>query len=327
MATTPGTSANGKAAVHPRPVQRPVVVGCDGTWLSRPAMQRAAVEALRRGTSLLVLHMIPTAREQAAAELESRERASTRVAVDVLELQATFPSLEVGLSMVPKVEMARVEPELGEAQLLVLGDAGSDGPRRFLLGDTGRRLVRGTRCPILVVPTAGTCTRQRPVLDTHADDVPASDSGQSEAAGAVLVGVGRGPAVVGLLRVSAAEAIWRRGHLCVLHAYPDHAYDADDGTDPPVDVERRVRHSISAADLDRSLNVSTVLTREPPTGTLLRLGRAADLLVIGSRGPLAMARLAIGSVSRGVLDQTTVPVLVVPHDVAQAVPRRSRRRT
>jgi nucleotide-binding universal stress UspA family protein len=57
--------------------------------------------------------------------------------------------------------------------------------------------------------------------------------------------------------------------------------------------------------------VSVVVTPDPPGLALVREARDADLLVVGSRGPLALARLTLQSVSRAVLDVMPCPVQLV----------------
>lgn len=316
--TVPERRGAGPEAESGHPVAGGVVVGYDGTWHSMPALRRAAIEAVGRETSLTVLHVVqaPTDPELddrglIAEALSGWERSTSQVTAAVDDLRLGFPSLSVTFSAVLDRELAQAQAQLATAGLLVLGDAGTVGPRAFLLGSTSRGLVRYTSCPILVVPDGG--------RTTHEEAAAANPGEATVVIGAVVVGVGRGPAVLGLLTVAGWEAK-RRGHrLCVVHSY--HTAAGDGGAPHPA-VQRQVHRSVAAASLDPSVLVTTILTPEPATEALLRLGHTAELLVIGSRGPLAMAPPALGSVSRGVLDRTGAPVLVVPHAVAEALPRR-----
>lgn len=333
MSATSGTSANGPSRGDEVAYRSAVVAGHDGTPLGRVVVQRAAQEALALGASLLVLHLVPTG---AAGTTNGSADPPEPVSADIRRVRAAFPSVDVGRAVVPEDELGVMEAELTSAQLLVLGDAGSVGPRVFLLGETARALARRTRCPLLVVP--GVPSRQvpqEPALHSGASEVAGTSGEGSDVAGwditespagdatavigAVLVGVGRGPAVVGLLRVAGEHALRHATRLCVLHA---HDGGAGGGATSLADVRRQVQHSLGTAALHPAVRVTTILTTEPPAAGLLRLATVADLLVIGSRGPLAQARLTLRSTSRAVLDQATHPVLVVPHDVAEAVPRR-----
>jgi nucleotide-binding universal stress UspA family protein len=77
-------------------------------------------------------------------------------------------------------------------------------------------------------------------------------------------------------------------------------------------AEARVSTVLAAADLDPALPVSVEMTIVAPATALTTLVPDASMLVVGTRGPIALARLALDSVSRAVLDAATVPVLVVP---------------
>ena len=85
-----------------------------------------------------------------------------------------------------------------------------------------------------------------------------------------------------------------------------------DSSDPYVEL------LLQRAVLDHAVPVTTIVTPDAPAEALLGLADHAGLLVVGTRGPLAMARLALGSVSRAVLDDADVPVLLVPDAVSLA---------
>ena len=205
----------------------------------------------------------------------------------------------VSVEVVLDTEGDRLQQHLAQCRLLVLGDRGASGSRAFLLGTTSRELVRATSCPVLVVPD-----EPRPEIP---GDLVAVDP--ATLAGAVLVGLGAGAEGVGVLRVAAAEAARSGARLVVLHSYSN-SVEAEGQrlTKARELVERR----LADAELDDGLPVSTILTPRPPADSLLLHGRLARLVVIGSRGSMALARLAMGSVSRGVLDATSTPVLVIP---------------
>ena len=73
---------------------------------------------------------------------------------------------------------------------------------------------------------------------------------------------------------------------------------------------------MASAQVPHGLPVSVVVTPDPPSRALLQHSPGTATVVIGSRGPLALARLAPDSVSRAVLDAVTVPVLLVPRPTA-----------
>jgi len=73
-----------------------------------------------------------------------------------------------------------------------------------------------------------------------------------------------------------------------------------------------VHERLRDARLDAGLGVTVILSSDPPADALVEHGRLADLVVVGSRGPIALARLTSDSVSRALLDSASWPVLVVP---------------
>lgn len=62
------------------------------------------------------------------------------------------------------------------------------------------------------------------------------------------------------------------------------------------------------------VNASALLARGAPVETILDEARKlqADMIVMGSHGHTAMYRAVIGSVSEGVLRDTSIPLLVIP---------------
>ncbi len=290
-----------------------VVVGYEGTWRSTPAVQRAAAEAAGRGVPLTLLTVVPTGddpdlgdRAQQADTAVRWELADTDGGRALDGVRSSHPGLSASLVVLAGSDAAQLERELGAAQLLVVGTSGREGPRAFLVGSTSRELVRAARCPVLVVPDDRSAPVPRAAV-TGAPDDPTLR-------GSVVVGLRHGPESVGLLRVAAAEALRRGARLCVVHAYP-----ASGAAGTREQVTDGVAGLLAQAGLDAALPVTTVLTTDPAAESLLGLGARADLLVVGSRGALAMARLALGSVSREVLDGADTAVLVVPHAVAEAV--------
>ena len=279
-----------------------VVVGFDGSWHSRPAVERAADEAVQRGMHLKLLSLVSTDVDTAlsprAQDLDERQRMALarKIAEDVAEqVVSARPGLLATVDVVGVPDPDAVREHLSTCRLLVVGDRGGHGARAFLLGTTSRELVRSVSCPALVVP------------DDWLAQEPAA---QGAVAHAVLVGVGPGPEAAHALQVAATEAQRNGAHLLVLHSYA-----GAPGASPDERLEHGrgvVERALADAALDPAVHVTTVFTPDPPAEALLLHASRTRLLVIGSRGPIALARLSIGSVSRQVLDEAVAPVLVVP---------------
>lgn len=279
-----------------------VVVGYDGTWRSRGAVDRAAAEAVARRQSLVLLDVV--ARDEAGATSTAAtgtrqqrwDRAVTDSAAEAERVARDHPGLRSSSVVVLDDALDSALPVLARCGLLMLGERGPLGVRAFLMGSTSRELVRSTACPVLVVP----------------DDAPAVGPGS------VVVGIGDDDHAVTLLQVAGDEALRRGRHLTVLHSYSrsgtSHSAQRADGPgSSAVDAAHlRVETLLRRADLDPRLTVLVELTPDAPVAALLRHAAEAGVLVLGTRGPIALARLALGSVSRAVLDATTVPLLLVP---------------
>ncbi len=283
-----------------------VVVGSDGTWHSHSALTRAAAEAAVRGLPLTVLSVVPTTLDSRLTDAAQRDAIAVRTERAVAagntaceSLRGTAADLQVSSRVVMDDDPDALRAALEHCRLLVIGDRGDVGRRAFLIGTTSRELVRDVSCPVLVTP------------ESSSPAVPTTTGGRHHLiAGAVLVGLDGTAADVPLLREAADEALRRDARLVVLHAYAD---DTRPQTGSALEAGRdRVGASLAAAALPKALHVTSVLTPDPPAAALLEHARSCALLVIGSRGPLALARLALGSVSREVLDAIRTPVLVVP---------------
>ncbi len=283
-----------------------VVVGFDGSWHSRPAVERAADEALQRGLHLTMLSLVSTdvdprlSSQAQVIDEEQRIAIARRLAEDVAEqVSSSRPGLSVAVDVVKVPDEETVHSHLATCRLLVVGDRGGHGARAFLLGTSSRELVRAVSCPVLVVP------------DDWLTQEPSARTGVAQS---VLVGIGTGPETAATLRVAAAEAQRTASHLLVLHSYA-----GVPGRTPDERLARartQVEEQLRLAAIGPAVHVTTVFTPDPPAEALLLHATRTRLLVIGSRGPIALARLSLGSVSRRVLDDAEAPVLVVPSPAA-----------
>lgn len=136
----------------------PVVVGVDGSALSRAAAAVAVAEAALRGVPLVAVHTWDDLRyEKSAAPPDPVDDAepiaeSERLLTEALAAaRAEHPAVEV------KQRIYRYSPAhhllewSGQAQLVVSGSRGRGGFRGLLLGSTSNALVQHARCPVMVV--------------------------------------------------------------------------------------------------------------------------------------------------------------------------------
>jgi nucleotide-binding universal stress UspA family protein len=149
----------------------------------------------------------------------------------------------------------------------------------------------------------------------------------STSPGCVVVGVDRSPAATEALDWAAQEAALRGARLCIGHSSSMEAYDLPDGE---LGILASESYKAAKQCLDRAaarvrerhpdMDVVTELLREWPLQALLQLADAAQLIVVGSRGPNMLASVLLGSVSQGLVAHSDKPVAVVRAGVTGATP-------
>ncbi len=138
-----------------------VVVGIDDSSGARAALRWAAIEAVRVGQRLVVVHgmELPDTMPQGAAGYgplledsfkEVGERLLEVTAMKELADLAERPEIETRAVALDAVEALLVEAE--NAGLLVVGSRGRGGFAGLLLGSVSQQCVHHARCPVVVVP-------------------------------------------------------------------------------------------------------------------------------------------------------------------------------
>lgn len=138
----------------------PVVVGIDGSGVSRRAAEMAFAEAQARGAELVAVHTWIDSQVQAPGAgftvPDERWEAAHREKSELLEnylrdLGASYPDVKVS-KLVTRDRPVRALTEAAEgAQLLVTGSHGRGGFKGMLLGSTSRALLQSAPCPMMVV--------------------------------------------------------------------------------------------------------------------------------------------------------------------------------
>lgn len=273
--------------------QPPVVVGVDGSPSSLAALDYAADWAVRRQTSLRIVHALvpprvmapysvvpvlePSGDIRSAADLWLQELAD-KVRDAHPELMAIQAMHATGHSAAVLIEQSR------HAAATVVGCRGLGGFAELVLGSTSAHLTAHGHGPIVVV---------RP-LQHH----PLGTLGP------VLACYDGSPASVAALRFAADEAARRRVPLNVAHVFERDESAAKqlliDAVDPWADgytgehIELRPVHS-----------------QNQPQYALLEASRNAALTVVGARGHSGFAGLLLGSVSRYLIHNAYGPVAVI----------------
>lgn len=138
----------------------------------------------------------------------------------------------------------------------------------------------------------------------------------------IIVGVDGSPAANAAVCWAAREAAMRNVALTVVHmvstmvpmypAIPVSAglavWQEEQGREV---LERAIKIAEDAVSSDRTIDVQGELRCSPPVPTLIQMSDEAEMLVVGSNGRGAVARLLLGSVSSSVVHGARCPVAVV----------------
>jgi nucleotide-binding universal stress UspA family protein len=289
--------------------ERVVVVGVDGSRSALDAVRWAAGEARHRGAVLRLVTAHPWDRPPIGARgggyspqygevLRAVARRQLREAAAVAtEVAGGDVCVDLELIVGAPVPVLRAEAE--RAQLLVLGDCGRGALVGLLAGSVAVGVSAHATCPVVLV--------------RHGKDKPAEDRTRP-----IVVGIDGSPVSEHALAFAFEEASVRGVPLVAVHTYWDLLVDetmaplldwaaiaADEGE---VLAERLAGWSEKYPDVP----VRRQINRDHPAHCLVRESKAAQLVVVGSRGRGTMAGWLLGSVSHAVLHRAHCSVAVIP---------------
>lgn len=264
----------------------PVVVGVDGSGAALAAVVWAADEAVRRGTTLRIVHasLWPAFRPPAAhSPIQFQQpmlEHGRRLLFDALVVATErHPTLTVDSALVPTTPADLLFAESRSARLVVVGSRGHRHGLSF--GALAATLAGHGRCPVVVV------------------------GGEGLATGPVVVGLDGSPHNNRALRFAFRAAEAGNAELVALHCA--------DGPDDRLDDEHRLlaeRLAGWSAEFPE-VKVTPLAVAEPPVAALLRVAHGARLLVVGSRGRGGFTGRILGSTSRALLHDSPCPLAIV----------------
>jgi nucleotide-binding universal stress UspA family protein len=179
--------------------------------------------------------------------------------------------------------------------LVVVGSSRHEHAAAFWLGSTPRSLIRHSPCPVVVV--RGAATGGRPER--------------------IVVGVDGSDGALRALDWAGNEADRQHAQLLVVHGWTYPYIQLDSSTGRARDLTK----VDAACTLDQAIERAVERFATAPTpclveasapSALLETVRDGDLLVLGSRGRGALSSAIFGSTVNTVLEQSAVPVVVVP---------------
>jgi nucleotide-binding universal stress UspA family protein len=279
-----------------------ILVPLDGTYLSQQAVKFAVILAQRWKGSIELFHWAPPG-AIGRAPADERE-AAQQVYATAAELRSDGVNVETTIEHVAHGNLAGAIADAVAArpiELIVMSTHGQAGVIEGLFGSHAEQVARGVDVPVLIVPTSHsgpwTETTQLRVL------VPLDGSDVSEGAiePAFKATADFHGAII-LLRI--VEPTNEAGDAGALTRATEHA--------------RRYLSEIATRLEGRGVLIEQLVE----VGSFLdALGRVAhseraDLIAMGTHARQGFLRLLQGSDTEAVLNQTSVPVMVVPSGAA-----------
>jgi nucleotide-binding universal stress UspA family protein len=268
----------------------PVVAAVDRSASSARAARWAAELAAATGRGTRIVHV----QSPAAAADRAPEWLATLAEGLPGAVVATVRTAGDGLV----AELVRVAEDAG---LLVIGSDGEGAGGGVRVGSTALGLLDRAGCPVAVVRGA-------------------TPSAAPPATGRVLVGVDDSPTAAGALDLAAELAEGLGSTLLAVHTWRDVEIDPVYGAEPrPGDWDQLAAKASTLLDgalagvtADRpGLDARRRLVRDSPLRALLDLAPDARMIIVGSRGLGAGARMMLGSTSRALVEFAPCPVVVV----------------
>lgn len=277
-----------------------VVVGVDGSPLSKTAVLQASHYASSRGMALHVLHAfapdLPMLGFGALADRSVVTEHGRHLLADATaRAHAAHRDLTVTTSLHDGYASKALVASSHSAELVVVGVVGNGLLSRASMGAVAMQVLTHAHCPVLVV---GHETTGAPV-----------------SGGRVVAGVDGSEESLAALQMAAREAHVLEGTLEAVHAWQPRG-----ATDPTLetpssweeyerDIERRIRTALTGSDVP-DVKCDVVVVRDDPVHALVTRSEGASLLAVGSRGTGGFQGLNVGSTALRLVARSACPVLV-----------------
>jgi nucleotide-binding universal stress UspA family protein len=285
---------------------KPVTVGVDGSEESLRAVEWAALEARRHGSSLRIVSApaeLPRLRAYQASPDEMavvlRRMAARSLDAAITRSEEVAPGLPIETGLLSGPAAVAVADSGAGASMLVVGARGAGGFVAMMLGSVSRHVAAWAPCPIVVV--------REETAAVHRE---------------IAVGVRDPEDCTGTLAFAFEEAALRGADLVAVHnwlpAVPSAVGPAGALRPPdPGQISAEAGRQLAAA-LEQwhgkypEVRVRQDIVRGHPARVLASYSARADLVVIGRHGHPAGPGPGIGSIQHAVLDHAHGPVAIVP---------------
>ena len=287
---------------------QPIVVGIDGSPVSKVAVDWAARTAALREVPLKLVHVLNSPVGMAFPEVpipagylewQSEEgRTLLAAAVTTAEESALLIGkgpIAVTTEMVAGPSVPTLVDESTRAQMVGVGCRGRNAVARGLLGSVSIGLVHHAKCPVAII-------HDEDPLMPHPSMAP------------VVVGIDGSPVSERAVEIAFEEASFRGVDLVAVHAWSDTGVFEFPGVDWSA-LQSGAEETLSerlAGWQERypDVLVRRVVVADRPAHQLLEQAQSAQLLVVGSHGRGGFSGMVLGSVSTAVINAARMPVLV-----------------
>jgi nucleotide-binding universal stress UspA family protein len=288
-------------------VEKPLIVGVDGSDPSLAALDWAVDEAVARRLPLLVVH---ASRWDEYASLEPSfglSRPSVQVFADHLAASAVERAARRSAEVKVTSTVVAEDPALAlvrlaeEASAVVVGSRGHGELAELLLGSVSLAVAAHSARPVIVV---------RGLEKPH----------ETRAMRTVAVGIDDADEAAPAVGFAFREAELHGASVVAVHAWRCPAQEVPDHPRATPDehlrrAESEVTEALrSAARARPGITVRREITEGTARTALLNTSRTAGLLVVGARRRKGRTGMQLGPVNHAVLHHAHCPVAVVPHD-------------
>lgn len=285
------------------PSTRPIVVGVDGSAVSKVAVDWAARNAAMRQVPLKLVNVLNPPAVMAFPEVPMPagyvqwQEGEGRKVLDAALATAKEAAgdLEISTEIVAGPSVPTLVEESKDAQLIVLGCRGRGALARSLLGSVSSGLVHHALCPVAII---------------HDEDPLMPHPSQAS----VVVGVDGSPASEKAVRIAFEEASFRGVDLVAVHAWSDTGVFEFPGVDWSTQqglAEEVLGERLSGwQERYPDVLVRRVVVADRPAHQLLEQAKGAQLLVVGSHGRGGFAGMLLGSVGTSIAHAARMPVII-----------------
>lgn len=282
-----------------------IVVGVDGSEVSREAAHWAAAQAHLRHRGLTLAHaVVPTMVGSAfgvsmAPSLDMVDSLVQAAEKELRTLAGSLPCDDITMSVQVGTPSELLLEASHSAHIVVSGSRGHGGFSGLLLGSVGAQVAAHAHCPTVIF-------RGRMRTDAHQ----------------LVVGIDGSPHAEAALAFAFDMASREGWELIAVHAWEVPTYDLivaptgavpiplNDVADDEVRLAAEVLSGFTSDYPD--VPVQERLVRSHPVDALLEASTNAAMIVVGTRGRGPGLAAVLGSTSNGVLHKATVPVAVIP---------------